>query len=271
MVTIFKIPSSNPSGCSKGGLALLHNAAAAIGVELPVRCLKDGSAVGMAYAAAVDYLQCVQLATKGVEGGFRATASEPIQILSRIEVGKRALGKSQGSIGQWGRDAVVNFGVLPMGVYKHGRRQIDLTSYNAAIVEEFGDSKIGLPPKMEKEAGRHRVQGSLLVCDYSTARSQLCAGNPIVFASNQGFELKRGERGFCKPEGQWAHCLVGIGVDDDDSRPGVLLYNPWGDYLKGPKRHNQPIGSFWADAEVIDKMTRHGDSYSIWGFPPYTE
>jgi hypothetical protein len=47
--------------------------------------------------------------------------------------------------------------------------------------------------------------------------------------------------------------------------------NSWGpDWIDGPKRHDQPDGSFWIDAEVCDRMFREHDSFTgsdVVGYP----
>jgi len=58
-----------------------------------------------------------------------------------------------------------------------------------------------------------------------------------------------------------------LGVDDNQKRPGVLIQNSWGIWNGGPKRHNQPDGSFWVDADVLEnKMLKDKDS---WGYSGY--
>ena len=64
-----------------------------------------------------------------------------------------------------------------------------------------------------------------------------------------------------------------IGVDADYRRPGVLVVNSWGRYwVDGPKRHDQPDGTFWCDADVLErKLLREQDSWVFGddeGFPP---
>ena len=45
----------------------------------------------------------------------------------------------------------------------------------------------------------------------------------------------------------------------------------WGgnSFVSGPKRHGQPDGSFWADASVINRMTKQGDSVAISSYAGY--
>jgi hypothetical protein len=59
-------------------------------------------------------------------------------------------------------------------------------------------------------------------------------------------------------------------VDDEYKRPGVLIQNSWGDYVKGPTRYEQPKGSFWVDADVVErKMLSAGDSWALSSFQGY--
>ena len=61
--------------------------------------------------------------------------------------------------------------------------------------------------------------------------------------------------------------MLFVSVDDAFGRPGLLCWNSWGeDGISGPTRHNQPLGSFWVDAEVADAMLRQDDSYALSGY-----
>ena len=59
-----------------------------------------------------------------------------------------------------------------------------------------------------------------------------------------------------------------LGVDDEYKRPGVLVQNSWGrNWISGPKRNNQPDGSFWVDAEEIERrILSQGDSWAFSGY-----
>lgn len=58
-----------------------------------------------------------------------------------------------------------------------------------------------------------------------------------------------------------------IAVDDEYKRPGVLINNSWGVWNGGPKRHGQPDGSFWVDADEFERrILRAGDSWAFSGY-----
>jgi len=60
------------------------------------------------------------------------------------------------------------------------------------------------------------------------------------------------------------------GIDDTGKRPGGLFINSWGtDWIKGPTRLDQPLGSFWADAKVIDAMLAYEDSFALSNYVGY--
>ena len=58
-----------------------------------------------------------------------------------------------------------------------------------------------------------------------------------------------------------------LGVDDSYRRPGVLVQNSWGKWNGGPKRNNQPDGSFWVDADEIERrILKTGDCWAYSGY-----
>ena len=49
-----------------------------------------------------------------------------------------------------------------------------------------------------------------------------------------------------------------------------LFINSWGtEWVEGPTRLDQPVGSFWADAEVIDSMLSYEDSFALSNYIGY--
>lgn len=66
------------------------------------------------------------------------------------------------------------------------------------------------------------------------------------------------------------NCMLLAGMDDSSSRPGGLFINSWGsDWIEGPTRLDQPVGSFWADADIIDKMLKQEDSFALSNYVGY--
>ena len=66
--------------------------------------------------------------------------------------------------------------------------------------------------------------------------------------------------------------MVILGIDDNYKRPGGLIVNSWGpNWVSGPTRHEQPAGSFWADASAIDRAVKQGDSIVLSGYSGYPQ
>jgi len=92
-------------------------------------------------------------------------------------------------------------------------------------------------------------------------------GYSVTIASNQGFSSRRDSEGFARPEGSWAHQMAILGVDDEYKRSGALVQNSWGVWNSGPKRHDQPDGSFWVDAEELERrVLKTGDCWAYSGY-----
>jgi hypothetical protein len=66
--------------------------------------------------------------------------------------------------------------------------------------------------------------------------------------------------------------MAWIGCDDSGSELSFLVQNSWGpDWISGPKRHDQPEGSFWIHADTADDMLKSDGSFAfsaVNGFPP---
>jgi hypothetical protein len=97
----------------------------------------------------------------------------------------------------------------------------------------------------------------------------LAAGFGINLCSGYGFSSSRNEDGVCEQRGGWAHAMAHVGCDDSDwahqKYGGTmgLIQNSWGLWNKGPKRHDQPDGSFWIRPAVLKKLIGAGGAWCI--------
>ncbi len=237
-----------------------------------------GDCVSHAYGLGCDILAAHQIfGLKRAEKFIAEASTEVIYAGSRYEIGYKTHGNSRilqgdGSIGAYAAEYLKTYGVLPRG--KHGK--YDLTTYNASRAREWGHN--GIPDELEPTAKLHPVRSYALVRSYEETRDAIANGYPVIFCSNFGFNPEcrqhnpggRDDMGFLRRCGEWWHAMCGIGVDDT-KRPGVLIQNSWGpNWVGGPKRLEQPDGSFWVDAETIDGMCAMGDTYALsqfLGFP----
>jgi hypothetical protein len=223
-----------------------------------------GACVGFGVAAAVEHLQCVQIAG-GSRERFRELAPEAIYAGSRVEVGGGRV-RGDGSVGAWAARFVRDWGVLP----RAGYGTLDLTRYSEANCRRLGDT--GLPDEVEAAARRHPVKAVSRVRTWPEALAAVRNGYPLAVCSSQGFTMTRDADGFARPSGTWMHCMALVGVRGG-GRPGGFLLNSW-----GPTAHGGPPGAgdpspagFWADAGVLDRMLGEGDSWAfsgVVGFPP---
>ena len=250
-------------GTGEGTTALLWKHVEELVGEFPVRTQAIGDCVSQGAATVVDVVKAVEVTSGDGDETWRAeTASETRNGLSRVEVGKGELGQEDGSYGAWGAQAVKEYGTLVRERYG----QHNLSGYSGELAREWGVD--GLPDELEPTAREHLIREISLVTTYSDVRDALANGYAVTIASMQGFRHHRDEDGFLKPEGEWPHQMAVIGMDDEFKRPGVLVMNSWGtNWVTGPTRHNQPRGSFWLDAEVLeDRILSEEDS---WAFGNY--
>ncbi len=252
-----------------GKISLLHKIFEEnTGKKFPVWQQQIGDCVSFGYALAVSTLMGVQISENPTEKYPAHVATEPIYGGSRVEIGKGRLGCSidnsdsaDGSYGIWAAKWVQDYGILLRKNYKG----FDLSSYNGQKARNWGC--YGVPDVLEPIARKHPVKQVALVQSYEEARDALANGYPIPVCSSRGFEERRDTDGFARPYGTWYHCMCFIAVDDNNTRPGLLCCNSWGEnWIFGPKRHDQPDGSFWVDADVADKMLSQGDSYALSNF-----
>ena len=250
-------------GTGAGTTALLWKHVEELVGEFPVRTQAIGDCVSQGAATVVDVVKAVEITDGDGDETWRAeTASEVIYGLSRVEVGRGELGQEDGSYGAWGAQAVKEYGTLVRERYG----QHNLSSYSGELAREWGVD--GLPDELEPTAREPLIREISLVTTYSDVRDALANGYAVTIASMQGFRHHRDEDGFLKPDGEWPHQMAVIGMDDEFKRPGVLVMNSWGtNWVTGPTRHDQPPGSFWVDAEVLeDSILSEEDS---WAFGNY--
>lgn len=271
---VFGVGAAPLRDSGKGRTVLLHKHLEAVAGRFRVHRQTVGDCVSHGWGLCVDVLKAVEISLRGEREKWTGeTATEPIYAFSRVEVGGGRLGNSDGSVGAWAARAVSEYGTLVREKYENG---VDLRRYSGAKARSWGRRGAGVPDFLEPTAREHPVRTVSLVTSYENARDAIANGYPVPVCSMQGFRSRRDRDGFAKPSGTWAHCMAFVAVDDSRGRPGLLCVNSWGpDWISGPKRLNQPEGSFWVDADIVDRMLRRDpDSYSLSsfeGFPDNSE
>ena len=244
----------------KGKIALLYSYIEKVAGLFPIRMQEVGDCVAQSAAYAVDAAKCVDIhLNKDFEEWVAETATEDIDGGSRVQIGGGVDG--EGSIGVWAARYCNEYGAVPRGEYG----DVDLREYSGSRASEWGDE--GVPESLLDVSKQHPILTVSRVDTYEQARDLLANGYAITIASNQGFSEKRDSEGFAKPRGEWAHQMCLLGVDDEYKRPGVLCQNSWGVWNGGPKRHGQPDGSFWIDAEELEaRILSEGDCWAFSGY-----
>lgn len=235
-----------------------------------------GSCVGHGFAGCVDALSSVEIAVHGEAEDWPGRCLEAsVYAFSRVEVRGRPNYGGDGSYGAAAADAVTRFGSLHYGVDYDGEK---FTQYSGEREKSWGAT--GVPDRLEKFARQRRVKTCTKIESFDELCRAMTSGFPTAVCSNQGFTLTRDEDGFCKPRGQWSHCMALIGKRGG-RRPGALCWNSWGPrsnsgpHYSGVDGFKMPTAfvgcTFWIDAEVVDRMLGQGDSFALSsydGFPP---
>ncbi len=248
----------------KGKKVLLYELIRKVSKDnFPKRKQTIGDCVSHGAAYAVDAVKAVDIVIKGdFEEWVAETATEDLYAGGRVQIGKGRI-RGDGSIGAWQARYVNEYGALPRGKYGN----VDLTTYSGSKARSWGRSGAGVPKTLIPVAKEHPIKVVSQVSTYEEVRDLIANGYAVTIASNQGFSSKRDEEGFARPQGSWAHQMSILAVDDEYKRPGVCVQNSWGAWNSGPKRNNQPTGSFWVDAEEIERrILSKGDS---WAFSSY--
>jgi hypothetical protein len=254
---VFRSVAAGILGSGEGKTVLLYKAVKEVHGEYVYDPNQEiGCCVGRGYAGGVDVLACVEIAVKKQPEVFKPTSHEAIYALSR-EIGNYLGPVGQdGSVGAWAAKAVTTIGTISREV---------IGPYSDRRAGEWGHR--GVPADVKAKI-KNPIRTASLVKSYSEARDAIVNGYPVVPCSDQGFTMKRDDKGFCRPEGTWNHCMLFSGVRHD--RPGLCCVNSWGrDVPSGPTDLDQPLNSFWVDADVADRMLRQGDSFALSDFDGY--
>lgn len=233
--------------------------------------LANGSAthncVSHATGLGIDILTSVQIAHhKYAERWVAETATEPIHAGSRVEIGKNRA--RLGSYGSWAMRWINEYGVLLRLPYLDNK--YDFTTYSGKKAVQWGHTCNsctgwggGVPEDLEIIAKQHQIKTFTLVKTWKEACDAIANGYPVIVCSGLGFSQTRDELGFAAQNDWWNHAMLIAGIDTVSPRPGGLILNSWGTWNSGPKMYGQPEGSFWADADTINRMLAEEDSYAI--------
>ena len=151
---------------------------------------------------------------------------------------------------------------------------LEFSVYDSEIGIKWG--RRGVPDNVKEEAKKHQVKTVSLVATVEEARDALSNGYALAVCSNQGFSSQRNKYGIAKPSGTWHHAMCWCACDDTREIHNETLFlvaNSWGLWNSGPKRHEQPDGSFWIREKVARSMLGQRGAWAfsnVDGFPART-
>jgi hypothetical protein len=255
---LFAEAAPEVEGTGEGRTTLLNKALKDV-LEgyFPYPAQQIGCCVSRGFSEGIDLLECVEIAVGKEAETFTPTSHEAIYGMARVDVGGQRGSYEDGAVGAWAAKAVTLIGTVAQDV---------VGPYSDRLAKDWGAR--GVPDEVKAKAARHKVKTSSLVRTYAELEDALANGYPVPVCSNQGFTLQRDRQGFCRPEGQWAHCMLIAGVRTD--RPGALIVQSWGmNVPSGPLDLDQPPNSFWADRQVVESMLGMRDSWALSRFDGY--
>lgn len=224
---------------------------------------ESGDCVSMGASNAIAYRMAYQIAKEQRNQVLKIPFPPYLYGTSRVQIGKRQLGRGAGSIGAWAAKATQAYGVLPT----EEANRLGFT-YSGRLADQWGWN--GPPDGAISYASKFRIRTVSQVKTWEDVRDALVHGYPVTVASNVGFNggsYDRDGKRFLRPAGSWGHQMCFIGVED---RPGhtksANCLNSWGADAHPKPIGDEPPGSFWVDAATVQRMVGQGDSWAYSDF-----
>jgi len=147
-----------------------------------------------------------------------------------------------------------------------------LSKYNGSLGAGWGSR--GVPSEVVQEGKKHQVKTISLIKSVEEARDAIANGYALSVCSNYGFSSRRDSNGIAKRSGSWNHAMCWCAMDDSHeiyNETLFLIQNSWGVFNGGPKRFDQPDGSFWIRERDAAGMLAQNGAWvfsDVDGFPP---
>lgn len=220
-----------------------------------------GDCVSHSTRNAVDVTRCIEIVNGEQESWVARGATEAIY-------GSRGHGRQGMSCSGAARFVHQSGGILLRKDYGF----VDLSKYQGMLGAGWGSR--GVPADVKNEGKKHQVKTISLVKSVQEARDAIANGYAISVCSGSGFSSRRDKHGIAKRSGGWSHAMAWVAMDDSREiydETLFLVQNSWGVWNGGPKRFDQPDGSFWIrqrDAEVMLSQNGSWVFSDVDGFPP---
>ena len=149
---------------------------------------------------------------------------------------------------------------------------VDLSEYKGMLGAGWG--RRGVPSEVVTEGKKHQVKTISMIKSVEEARDAIANGYALSVCSNYGFSSRRDQHGIAKKSGSWNHAMAWVAMDDSHeiyNETLFLVQNSWGVFNGGPKRFEQPDGSFWIRERDAAGMLNQNGAWAfsdVDGFPP---
>jgi hypothetical protein len=144
-------------------------------------------------------------------------------------------------------------GFLVRDRYSSGSSSVDLSTYRSSIGHNWG--RPGTPAWLNQIAAQNKAMRVYRCTSMQMAIDALALGYGLNVCSGFGFSNQRNADGIAEQRGSWAHAMAWVGVDaTNPNNPLFLVQNSWGVWNRGPKKYDQPDGSFFIRPSVAQRM-----------------
>lgn len=259
---LFGVAASDLNESGKGKVALLYKSAQKFDPTFGSHERQTtGDCVSHSTRTAVDVTRCHEIVGGDREEFVARGATEAIY-------GSRGHGGQGMSCSVAARFVHQNGGILIRKNYGF----VDLTTYNSSIGTRWGSR--GVPIEVINEGKKHQVKTISLINTVEQARDAIANGYAISVCSDIGYSSLRDNNGISSRSSSWNHAMCWCGMDDSHeiyNETLFLIQNSWGVFNGGPKRFDQPDGSFWIRERDAAAMLSQNGSWvfsDVDGFPP---
>ena len=259
---LFGVAASSLYSTGQGKVALLHKSIKKFDPTFGAHERQTtGDCVSHSTRNAVDVTRCHEIIGGQREDFVARGATEAIY-------GARGNGGQGMSCSRAARFVNQNGGILVRKDYGF----VNFSKYNSRTGTNWGRS--GVPTEVKNEGKKHQVQTVSLVKSVQEARDAIANGYALSVCSNYGFSSRRDSNGIARKSGSWNHAMAWISVDDSHEihkETLFLVQNSWGAFNGGPKRFDQPDGSFWIRERDAAGMLNQNGAWAfsdVNGFPP---
>ena len=153
-------------------------------------------------------------------------------------------------------------GFLFRDTYETSQGTFDLSRYRADLSGPWG--RRGTPKTLSEIAARNPALQVYKARSIEEVMDALAMGFGVGRCGSDGYSSKRNQDGVSEPKGTWNHAICVGGFDrsqailDKYKDPIFLHFHFWGRWNSGPKRHEQPDGSWWVRQRHLERWVRSG-------------